>query len=281
MTFTVQALTSRYLTWCEKHRAPRSLEWYRGYLLNFLKHPGIADLEATAIKPFHVREWVDSQVGWGSTYSRGAIVAVQRVWNWAIEEGHLETTPLARMKKPPAKRRETYMTPDDFTKFLAEINPNDPFRKIFLFIWYTGCRPQEARAIQPRHVELDKERIVFPAEESKGKRAKRIIYLQGVALEIVNRLMAENPTGNLFLNKRGTAWTKFALGNRFLHISSLTGKKMFAYAMRHGFGTRKLVAGYDCLTVAALMGHADGSMLARVYSHISDNREHLNKALQD
>lgn len=281
MTLTVHALTTRYLTWCEKHRAPRSCEWYYGYLKNFLLHPGIADLGATAIKPWHVTEWVDSKTAWGSTYSRGAIVAVQRVWNWGIEQGHLDSTPLARMKKPSAKRREIYMKPEDYQEVLAQIPVTDPFYDFVVFLWTSGCRPQEARAIEPRHVEIDRERIVFPAEESKGKRQKRIIYLQGATLEIITRLLPLHPEGKLFRNKRGDAWTKYSICNRFIRISRKTGKRMFAYAARHGFGTRKLIQGHDHLTVAAIMGHTDGSMLAKIYSHISDDEAHLKKALQD
>lgn len=280
-TLTVNALISKYSAWCSKHRAPRSCEWYNGYLNNFLLHPGIADMDATAIKPWNIQEWCDSKTTWGPTYTRGAIVAVQRVWNWAIEQGHLETTPLARMKKPPAKRREIYMKPEDFQEILTHIPQSDPFHDLVVFIWQSGCRPQEARAIEPRHVELARERIVFPAEESKGKREKRIIYLQGAALEIITRLMANYTEGKLFRNKRGHAWTKYSVCNRFIRISRKTGKRMFAYAARHGFGTRKLIQGHDHLTIAAIMGHTDGSMLAKIYSHISDDEAHLKKALQD
>jgi integrase len=280
-SITVGNLTAKYLLWCEKHRAPRSLEWYRGYLKDFLLHPGIAELDATAIKPFHVTEWVDGKTTWGANYTRGAIVAVQRVWNWAIEQGHLDSTPLARMKKPPAKRREIYMKTEDYQAILALIPETDPFREFFIFAWLTGARPQEVRHIEPRHVELDRERIMFPAEESKGKRAKRIIYLHGEALEIVKRLMAIHTEGKLFRNKRGTGWSKYAVCNRMICLSRQTGKRMFMYASRHGFGTRKLIQGHDHLTVAALMGHADGSMLAKIYSHISEDEVHLKKALQD
>jgi len=137
------------------------------------------------------------------------------------------------------------------------------------------------RHIEPRHVELENERIVFPAEESKGKRRKRVIYMQGVALEIIQRLMAEGREGKLFLNRRGTAWTKFAISNRFHRISQKTGKRMFAYAARHGWATRKLIQGHDHLTLATLLGHTDGSMLARVYSHIENDTAHLKRALLD
>ena len=279
---TVHTLIAKYLTWCDKHRSPRTLEWYTGHLDNFLAHLGEAkDTPAVELKPYHVIEWIDAQTGWGDNYSRGAIVAVQRSYNCACEMGYLPATPLKGLKKSPAKRRETYMTPDDFRVILGLLAESDPFRDFFVFVWMTGCRPQEARHIEPRHVELDNERIVFPAIESKGKRSKRIIYLQGETLEIIRRLMAGRAEGKLFRNKRGGEWTKFAVCNRFHRISQTTGKRMFCYAARHGFGTRKLIQGHDHLTIAALMGHTDGSMLAKVYSHVDQNDAHLKRALVD
>jgi integrase/recombinase XerC len=279
---SVHTLITKYLNWCGKHRSPRTLEWYTGHLDNFLAHLGEAkDGPATNLKPYNVIEWIDAQTGWGDNYSRGAIVAVQRAYNWAEELGYIESTPLKKIKKPPAKRRETFMTPEDFEQILGHLKASDPFRDLFLFVWHTGCRPQEARHIEPRHVQLEHERIVFPAEESKGKRSKRIIYLQGVSLEIIQRLIAEDRAGKLFLNNRGTPWTKFAICNRFHRLSQKTGKRMFCYAARHGFGTRKLIQGHDHLTVAAIMGHTDGSMLAKVYSHVDKDVAHMKRALVD
>jgi integrase len=59
------------------------------------------------------------------------------------------------------------------------------------------------------------------------------------------------------------------------------GKKLFLYAMRHSFAHRMLtVSGVDALTVSTLLGHADGAMLGRVYSHLDQNVEHLRGALE-
>ena len=49
---------------------------------------------------------------------------------------------------------------------------------------------------------------------------------------------------------------------------------------RHSFATRLLDAGTDALTVSALLGHADGAMLARVYSHLSKNGAYLRDAVK-
>src|SRR5262249_10090619 len=47
------------------------------------------------------------------------------------------------------------------------------------------------------------------------------------------------------------------------------GKKYCLYLFRHSWGTRALQRGVDPLTVAILMGHADPSMLAKVYQHLA------------
>lgn len=279
---TLNNLASKYLVWCEKHRAPRSLEWYQGHIDNFLKFLGDnSSIPASDLKPYHVSEWVDSHPTWGNTYRGGAIVAIKRMYNWAIELGYSEINPIARLKKPQAQRREIYMTKEDFDEILSKLDDSDPFKDLLQFVWYTGCRPQEVRHIELRHYDPVHERIVFPAEESKGKRSKRIIYLHGIPLEIIKRLIVVNTDGKVFRNNRGTAWTKYAICNRFHRLSKIMGKRLFCYAARHGFGTRKLIQGHDHLTVAALMGHTDGSMLAKVYSHIDKDSEHLKKALAD
>lgn len=47
------------------------------------------------------------------------------------------------------------------------------------------------------------------------------------------------------------------------------------------FATRKLIQGHDHLTIAELMGHRDGTMLAKVYADLDRNDAHLKKALED
>lgn len=58
------------------------------------------------------------------------------------------------------------------------------------------------------------------------------------------------------------------------------GTKWRLYHFRHSFATRMLESGMDALTVSALLGHADGAMLAKVYSHLSKNGAYLRDAVK-
>ena len=278
---TFGELAAKFLSWSKDHQAERSYEWYANYLNMFVAYPGVADTPEADLKPFQVQEWIDSHGDdWGANYRGGAVVAVKRVYHWAEEMGYVEKNPVKKLKRPAPQRRKIYMKQEDYEQILGLVKPDDPFRDLLLFVWASGCRPQEVRHIERRHVSLERKRIVFPAEESKGKRTERIIRLNTVALEIITRLMETIQDGKLFRNSRGQAWTKFAICNRFDRISKITGKRMFCYAMRHSFGTRKLIQGHDCITVAALMGHTDGSMLSKIYSHVEDDDAHMTKAIE-
>lgn len=93
--------------------------------------------------------------------------------------------------------------------------------------------------------------------------------------------MAEGREGKLFLNSRGQPWTKYAVCNRFYRISQRMGKRLFCYAARHGWATRKLKQGHGHLVLTALMGHSDGSMISKIYSHVEKDDAYLKKALED
>jgi site-specific recombinase XerD len=98
------------------------------------------------------------------------------------------------------------------------------------------------------------------------------------AFEIVEKRLA-TCTLKVFENEDGTPWTASAINCRFNRLKKRSGTKHFAYSIRHGFATRKLVEGHDHLTVAELLGHANGQMVSQVYSHMNRADEHLRKAL--
>lgn len=121
-------LFDKFLDWCQKHREPRTYEWYRDHLQSFLNQAKDWAAEpATALKPFAVVEWADAQVGWSPAYRRGGIVAVQRPFNWAVKLGYLAATPIAHIEKPRPQRREQAVTPDDWKRIKERYPEGDRF----------------------------------------------------------------------------------------------------------------------------------------------------------
>ncbi len=278
---TIAEVYDKFLTWCRQHREGLTYKGYHEFiqsLLDDLKDKSL--LPATELRPFHISEWADRHPQWGPTRRRNALVQVQRPYNWAFKLGYIKDNPIRHLEKPQAKRRENHVTPQDFADIIAKVKANDPFHDLVTFAWESGCRPQEARHIEPRHVNLDARKIEIPPAEAKGRKRWRIIRLTDKALAIVRRLLPLRKGGKLFLNVDGNPWKAQAIVCRFQRLKAKLGKKWAAYDFRHGFAEKMLESGVDHLSVAEIMGHSNGQMIATVYQHLNKADAHLDDALR-
>ncbi len=276
----VAEVIDKYLEWCHKHRAAETFSWYLDRLQSFLDFvPHIARQPVTALKPFHVIEWADKHSRWGNSYRRGAIIAIQRPFNWAMKLGYIDTNPLRFVEKPQASRRDNPMALKDFSELLSHVKDQE-FRDLFTFAWLAGTRPQEARHIEARHVNFDQTRIEIPPDEAKGKKRWRLIYLNDQALAIIKRLATLYPKGKLFRNTEGNPWKTYTLCSRFQSLKEKTGKRFAAYDARHGFTQRLLEAGANHLVVAELLGHVNGNMVSQTYQHMNKADNHLRETIR-
>jgi integrase len=226
-------------------------------------------LTAADVKPLHVQRWIDKQYrGKSPTYRNIAITAVKAAFNWAVEQGYLGHNPVARMKKPRCACREFFVPAVDWLRVLNAAR-GQQFKELITVMFATGARPQEMRMIAARHYEPDLTRIVLLREESKGKKRRRVIYLDEVSRDIVERLVRTFSRGPLFRNSRGRPWTSDALSARFRRLRAKLGMpQLCAYTLRHSYAHWQLTAGTDSHIVSKLLGHSDGRMLETRYGHI-------------
>lgn len=276
---TVAELYDKFLSWCQHHREPLTYKGYHEFIQSFIDYLKKQALQAALqLRPFHVTEWVESHQQWGPTRRRNAIVHVQRPYSWAFKLGYISENPIRHIEKPAAKRREHVITPDAWRSLRDHYCDGDPFRDLLEFCWECGCRPQEARTIEPRHLRLEAGKIEIPPNEAKGRKRWRVIYLTERADAIVRR--QDRSEGKIFLNEDGNPWTNQAIVCRFQRLGKKLGVKHFAYAFRHSFCQRLLENGVDHLTVAELMGHVNGQMVATTYQHLNKADGHLREALK-
>jgi integrase len=265
----VAVVVDAFLDFVEKHRASDTYRWYKDRLQLFCNAIP-ANLTLDQLKPLHVQKWIDSYPHLTSGSKRNHCRAIQRAMRWAEEQGYVERSPLAHFKKPRAGKREQVVTVSEYHKLL-ELTTDQEFKDLLTVTWETGCRPQESLYVEARHVDVAGNRWFFPASEAKGGKLPRVVYLTPVAMEITLRLMAKHKEGPLFRNTEGRHWTPDATNCRFLTLKRKLKIKLCLYALRHTWMNRLLVSGVDAFTVAILAGHADPSMLAKHYQHLSQN----------
>lgn len=276
-TTTVVSLFERYLEWVKPNRSKASYEAARRYLTSFARTiPRL--LVVSKLEPGHITAWMGQVNTWGPTTRNDAISHVQRAFHWAVNQRLLARYPLPKLEdKPSRKRREVVYTPAEFAELLAAI-PDATFREFLEFLWETGCRPIEARILECRQVDLNKQIAILPPSNNKTRKAERVIILTDRATEILRQRVESVESGILFLNTRGRPWTKNSINCRFHRLKKKLGSAdICAYGIRHSYATEGLKNDVDPVSLAMLMGHSDPSMVATTYQHLAQNHAHLRR----
>jgi integrase len=97
------------------------------------------------------------------------------------------------VKKPPARARERFLTPEERRKIFDNYGEKDSFRDFLFALEQTGCRPGEVSAVTAQHVDLRTGVWVLDAHKTRGKTGKpRVIILTPEMVEVTKRLMARH-----------------------------------------------------------------------------------------
>ncbi len=263
-----------FIAWCYENRKPRTADRYKDFCNRFVKSCG--SLGVNQLTGSHVTKWLSDNPSWNSTTKRNAITSLQRGFNWAVKNRGLARNPIRGMEKPEAKRRTDIISSTEFEKLISNCN-DERFCEVLIVSYDSGARPQHKTRLEARHLQIDRQRAVIPANEAKGRVVRAVYFPTDRSMKIIKRLVRERPEGPLFINRRGNPWTASAIKNRLEEFDQLMGRRITHYSLRHSFVTRKLIAGVDSHVVAALAGHQDTKMIDRVYSHIADNHEFMLK----
>lgn len=266
----LQEVVDTFLDYHKIISRPKTYEWYRNFLKEFCPHFG--NVKVSTLTPRAVLAWLATKKNWGDNSRHGAVRAIKAAMRHALESRVIRVDPLAKLKRPRAVAREgAELTPEQWAKILEHVSGD--FRDILLFLRLTGCRPQEARAVEARHFRSGV--IVFPRVESKGKLRERVIWLGEKAKEIVVRLVAKYPTGPIF-RRKGKAWSPQVLVSWFKRLKAKTGiPNLCAYSIRHTYATECVINGMDSIILAKLMGHSNTKMLEAVYAKHGQRTEFM------
>lgn len=277
VTYTsVAHLFDAYLSWLQENRSDGTYKKALHYLNLFAQHLG-RGFTIPRVDSSLVMQWIEQHTDWTSSTGNDAVSIVQRAFNWAVQRGHLDRSPIKTVVGKPRKtRRETVFSEEEWKDLRGQVT-DQAFGDFLDFMYLTGCRPLEARSVCAQHVDLSNSMVVFPPSEAKGERSERVIFLPKAAVDICSRRVRDYPDGPILRNTKGRPWTKDSINCRFQRLAKKLNRPVCAYAIRHSYATEGLKRGMDSLTLAQIMGHSDVSMLARHYAHLARNPNYLRE----
>ncbi len=261
----------------EDIKGKASYEWYRHFTQLFVNHCG--HVKASELKPLHLKGFLRKQ-SWGDTTKNKVTGIVARAFSWGVKNRVVAENPFAGIDRPRAKRRERLLTDAERREILAAIR-DKPFRQFVTAMQETGARPGEVRKLTAAQVDLERGLWVLGRHKTYEKTGKvRVVYLTPEMKALSEELVALHPAGPLFRGWGKNPYSKDALRQRFGRLRKklphLEG--VVAYSYRHAFCTDGLVRGVPIATMAELLGHADTTVIAKHYGHLSEQADHLRDA---
>lgn len=269
-------LADLYLTFTQQTKSARTYEHQKYFLQRFCDQ--VKAKRAADLKPGDVTAWLLKEKTWGhntQVTARGLVVACL---NWAVEQGTLQFSPLARMKVGQMHGRERILTREERERVLAAVT-NKTFKLFLRFLEQTGARPySEAAQITAELIDWDGECVPLVKHKNARKGKKRTIYLTDESRAILRELVTLRPTGPLFRTRFDRAYNRSNIIKAFRRLEAkLKIERFNPYSYRHTYITEALERGLTADIVAELVGNTPKT-IAKYYSHLEAKKDTLRAA---
>jgi len=185
---TIESVIDEFMTryMAGKARAPRYIEETRR---NFDKHvlPCWRGRDLRGITRRDVIELLDRIVDEGKPVAANrTLAAIRKLFNWALQRGIIEASPVALVEMPGAERkRERTLAPDEIrTVWAASGELGYPFGHFFRMALATGQRREEVAQMRTGDADEGERIWTLSSEMTKAGRA-HVVPLSPLALQVL------------------------------------------------------------------------------------------------
>ncbi len=235
---------------------------------------------AHTIEPTDIQRFSTSLKSTLNETSRAIVLrSVQRCFNWGVEHRLIPPHKLGRIRKPQSRRRDRFVTDEEFQALLRATNPLDgrrygaTFRRLLLAMDWTLCRPGELARLKWEHVHFEQNVAILPDHKTKRTGKPKIIAMIPKMVRLLQWLQDRSHSDYCFVNSRGEPWTVNAINQRMAHTQERSGLSgICPYTIRHRAATNAILRTGDLKMTSLLLGHTSTATTER-YTHLA--QEHL------
>lgn len=192
------------------------------------------------------------------------------ILTWAVHEGVIESNPAHGVKRQADRKRTRRLTPEEYRKLGDALRQAEEEREIWQglagarLLTLTGCRLGEI--VKLRWSEVDDAGGCFRLEDTKEGASTRPIGRP--ALDLLSGLEREDGATYVLPAARGEGHFGGLSGafERLVERAGLEG--VTPHTMRHSFASVAADLGFAESTIAAMLGHASGSVTSRYVHHL-------------
>lgn len=242
-------------------------EWFEG---NYLHE----------IKPLMIQELLDYlfEHGYARQTIKLRLTTCKQIFDYAGLRELVTSNPASFAKVPKKAQKNARLLPSDEDIQKALDNVNEPFGLYFVFLYYTGCRRQEALALRYEDIDFENDlihinkKLIFDNGRSfiengaKSQNGVRSIPLVKPLKKLLTRR-----TGLIFQGKNGY-YTKPEFDKAVARYKKSVGIEASSHQFRHAFATLCFDAGLTDKDAAEVIGHANIETTRNIYTHIKEQR---------
>lgn len=262
---------------------------YRNRMENcVLKH--IGDMSIKNVRPITCQQVLNRQQGNSEYQIKQTRQMLQFLFKYAVKEKLILENPADDLIEPEGTRESRRsLTPVERNHFLSVIDKDSRFL-VFQLMYYASCRPDEAREVRGKDVQL---KDGYPVIHVRGHKTDRHNDKSNryvpVPVEFYEKIKSTPPFECVATNRAGKKMTpkefQIAWNNLCREMNISMGCQIYRnqlippfplaadlvpYCLRHTFCTDLQKKGVDIRTAQYLMGHADIKMTANIYTHADD-----------
>lgn len=270
---TYSGLLNRFVAWARAQKLERWENVELKHLTAFLLHEQARPLEGPA------REST-ARLSTSSLYLE--IAALRAFFKFCESERYLPHNIAENLSLPRRwKRLPKTLTHDEIERLMQPLIPETADslcdQAILEVAYASGLRLAELRSLRMEKLQLE---AGFLTVIGKGNKERAVPIGSAGAAAVERYLSVGRPKlvrarspGNVFLTKRGTAFSAVAMWRRIKARVRHAGipRNITPHMLRHSFATHLLERGADLRVIQEMLGHASIST-TELYTHVSGQR---------